>query len=71
LRERINQLTDSNIGTAQASLERLQKSKTNLGNDGKKLEIRVFDGIPIQSMFILDPGTDVGGRTICLRHSKR
>jgi hypothetical protein len=61
LREKIDQLTDSNIGTAQASLERLQKSKTDLGNDGKKLEIKVFDGIPIQSMFILDPETDVGG----------
>jgi hypothetical protein len=39
-------------------LERLQKSQNDLGNDGKKLEVRVFDGVPIQSMFILDPETD-------------
>jgi hypothetical protein len=59
--EKLNQLVDSNIGTVQTSLERLQKSKSDLGNDGEKLEIRVFDGIPIQSVFVIDPERESDG----------
>jgi hypothetical protein len=61
LREQINALVSSDIGTANSSLNRLRRSKSDLGKDGDKLEIRVFDGIPVQSMFILDPKDESRG----------
>jgi hypothetical protein len=37
------------------SLSRIRDFKAKLGQEKSKLEIKVFDGIPIQSMFIIDP----------------
>ena len=37
------------------------ESRFRLGNDGKKLEVKVFDGIPVQSLFILEPETESEG----------
>jgi hypothetical protein len=46
--EKINQMVDSDIGTIQTSLNCIMESRSRVGNDGKKLEVKVFDGVPIQ-----------------------
>jgi len=58
----ISNLVNSDIGTIESTLKRLQQSQTALGNLGRKLEIRLFNGIPIQSMFIVDPDINSDGK---------
>lgn len=47
--DEISVLVNSDISTITSTKKRFQQSRTTLGEDGKKLEIRLFDGIPIQS----------------------
>ena len=58
----ISFLVNSDIGTITSAIKRFEQSRINLGNDGRKLEIRLFDGIPVQSMFILDPESNSDGQ---------
>jgi hypothetical protein len=42
------------------SIPRIKDFIKKLGGEKSKLEIKVFDGIPIQSMFIIDPSSKKG-----------
>ena len=51
----ITQLVNTDMTSINGSLSRIRDFKAKLGQEKSKLEIKVFDGIPIQSMFIIDP----------------
>jgi hypothetical protein len=52
----IKNLVDTDISSIDSSLNRIKEFRHNLEQEEKsKLEIKVFDGIPVQSLFILDP----------------
>jgi hypothetical protein len=57
----INTLVKSNTGTIQSSVQRFVDLKSEIGDDARKFEIKLFDNIPIQSMFIIDPNTNSDG----------
>jgi Domain of unknown function (DUF5919) len=56
----INELVKSNTGSIESSLQRFKDLKSEIGDDARKLEIKLFDDIPIQSMFIIDQNMNSG-----------
>jgi hypothetical protein len=56
----MTELVDTDITTISSSLNRIKEFRAKLGEEKEKLEIRIFDGIPVQSIFILDPESKKG-----------
>lgn len=56
----ITELVNTNMTTINGSLPRIRDFINRLGEEKSKLEVKVFDGIPIQSMFIIYPHSKKG-----------